>query len=165
MALRKLLFKMIAVILVLTFVTPGVALANTVCSGTCDCCKQEKSEVSCHVTPSVLSPSQAHGDIPKVLGHGSHYDPFAGLFNSATICSEEIGSTPCEMTAAGDLEDVKGPAPTVRVGERSLATSPALITSKTFQGNQLFFGIILRELIPSKFTTVPLYLRNFSIIC
>ena len=165
MAFRKLSFKLLAVISVLTFVIPGVVTANGVCSATCDCCKQAKNVVSCHAVSSVLPPHQAHGDIPKVFRNGNHYDPFAGLINPAPLCFERIGSTPCKITTAGDLDNQKGPAPTVRLAESSPTVSPALVTSEMLQGDQIFFGIRLRDVILSKFTRVPLYLQKASILC
>jgi len=165
MAFRKFSFKLIAVISVLSFVIPGVVTANAVCSATCDCCKQAKNGVSCHVVPSVLPLHQAQGDISKVFRNGSHYDPFAGLINPATLCFEGIGSTPCKITATGDLDDKKGPAPTVRLAESSPTVSPALVTSEILQGDQIFFGIRLRDINLSKFTRVPLYLQKVSILC
>jgi hypothetical protein len=156
---------LLAVISVLTFVIPGVVTANGVCSATCDCCKQAKNVVSCHVAPSVLTPHQAHGDIPKMFRNGNHYDPFAGLLNPDPLCLERIGSTPCKITAARDLDDQKCPAPSVRLAESSPTVSPALVTSEMLQGDQIFFGIRLRDVILSKFTRVPLYLQKVSIRC
>lgn len=166
MAVRKLSFKILALIAVLSLVIPSaVTAADAVCSSTCDCCKQAKNGGSCHAVSSVSSPHHTHGDIPSVFRDGGHYDPFTDLTNPSTICYESIASVPCRITAAGDLDDYKGPAPTVRLAERSQTVPPVLITSDILQGDQSLFGTILRDFIPSKFAQVPLYLQIQSILC
>jgi hypothetical protein len=53
----------------------------------------------------------------------------------------------------------------VRLAEHSHTVSPVLVHSEILQCDRLLFGTGLKDVIPSKFAQVPLYLQKLSILC
>jgi hypothetical protein len=154
--------RFITITLILSFMSIGVAHAESICDGSCKCHLKGspgKASFSFSASPS--------GTLPKGvvihLHQGSQY--FAKGDSMDTGCHEGTVKLSCEMETPGDRYALQRSLPAVSVSDNSSKVDPIILGSLIHPIKELAPGPSLRHQVIESRAPAPLYLRHLSVLC
>ena len=167
MTIRNLTSKIISTSLILSFLSVGIAPAESDCAGFCTCNTKTETQIQGSIIVHGAShTAHKHAAIPGPRHKTSSDQSLLSIYLPDHSCHQAgIVSATCDMEPLRPLEALHSASSTVPRSERSLfkAITPVLGEKSSIESplNRLTF----RYLMNVKTTSNPLYLQNLSLLC
>ena len=154
MKIRTFKSRVITITLILSFMSIGVAHAESICDGSC----------KCHLRgfPVSLS-SPLHRGVVIHLHQGSKY--LAEVDFMDTGCHEGTDKLSCDMETPGDRYALQRSLPAVSVSENATKADPTRLVSVIHPIKEIAPGPFLRHRLIEWKAPDPLFLQNLSVLC
>lgn len=162
MKIRTFKSRVITITLILSFMSIGVAHAESICDGSCKCHLRGSPGRTSFGFPVSLS-SPLHRGVVIHLHQGSKY--FAEVDFMDTGCHEGTGKLSCDMERPGDRYALQRSLPAVSVSENATKADLTLLVSVIHPIKEIAPGPSLRHRVIEWKAPDPLFLQHLSVLC
>ena len=165
MGIRKYIFKIIAVALVVPILGAGAVPAIASCEGVCSCCKTSQNQPAVlAIDPSLIHRIHDFDHISKIFHQPQRIASVQEKAQTASGCHQGNAPVPCDMEPLPAPDPLKGLIQSISHAERSPLVASAFASSDRIFNPHPFFGLTNRHLMPVRAAPIQLFIQKSSFL-